>query len=145
MTVQRPLPRAPHAAGVVSDSALLAAIAEAEYASRRRRDRIFCPGIFAEPAWDMLLDLFIQEHQGRAVSTHSLCIAAAVPPTTALRRIGKLVDAGLVSRRPSAQDNRVIHVQLTANGRAEMELYLRDRLQRQIAEAGLGLEPEEPC
>jgi hypothetical protein len=110
------------------EASRLVAIAQEDYANRRRRDRIFRAGVFAEPAWDMLLDLYVQKHFGRAVSIHSLCIAAAVPPTTALRWIAKLVDRGLVLRIPSRRDNRVVHVALTADGRAEMEQYLRGRL-----------------
>ena len=110
------------------DENRLAAVAQAEYAGRRRRDGLFPSGIFAEPAWDMLLDLYIQEHVKRPVSIHSLCIAAAVPPTTALRWIGRLVDCGLMTREPSQRDNRVVHVALTATGRSEMVQYLRSRL-----------------
>lgn len=119
---------AARANGLEIDQARLAAVAQAEYASRRRRDALFQPGIFAEPAWDMLLDLYVQEHLKRPVSIHSLCIAAAVPPTTALRWIGRLVECGLMTREPSRRDNRVVHVALTETGRAEMEQYLRSRL-----------------
>lgn len=116
------------AIGFDAEESRLAAVAQAEYASRRRRDALFHPGIFAEPAWDMLLDLYVQEHLKRPVSIHSLCIAAAVPPTTALRWIGRLVECGLMTREPSRRDNRVVHVALTMTGRSEMEQYLRGRL-----------------
>jgi DNA-binding MarR family transcriptional regulator len=109
------------------EASRLVAIAQEDYANRRRRDRIFRAGVFAEPAWDMLLDLYVQEHFGRAVSIQSLCVAAVVPPTTALRWIGRLVDRGLVLRTPSRHDNRVVHISLTADGRAGMEQYLRGR------------------
>lgn len=109
------------------DTDTLVHLAQQEYASRRSREHCFAANIFAEPAWDMLLDLFIQHHRGRAVSIHSLCIAAAVPATTALRWIGKLDDCGLVARERSARDNRVIHVALTAHGLAAMERYLSGR------------------
>ena len=112
----------------------LGALARAEYVHRRRREAIFQAEIFAEPAWDMLLDLYVQDHLGRMVSIHSLCIAAAVPPTTALRWIGKLVADGLVQRRKSLDDHRVVHVALTDEGRTVMEHYLRYRLRQQSAE-----------
>ena len=114
--------------GEANEASRLAALAREEYANRRRRNRLFGDGVFAEPAWDMLLDLYVQDHLGRAVSIQSLCVAAAVPPTTALRWIGRLVDRGLVLRTPSRHDNRVVHVGLTADGRAGMERYLRGRL-----------------
>lgn len=110
-----------------TDTEALVHLAQQEYASRRSRELCFAANIFAEPAWDMLLDLYVQRHRGRAVSIHSLCIAAAVPATTALRWIRKLDQCGLVARARSAHDNRVIHVALTANGLAAMERYLRHR------------------
>lgn len=110
------------------ETARLAAVAKAEYAARRRRDRLFNAHIFAEPAWDMLLDLFIQRHQDRPVTVHNLCIAAAVPQTTALRWIGKLAIRGFIERSPCPHDNRVIHVSLSAEGLLLMESYLRGQL-----------------
>ncbi len=106
----------------------LAAVAQAEYASRRRRSGLFHKSLFAEPAWDMLLDLYIQRHHGRPVSIHSLCVAAAVPQTTALRWIGKLEASGLIERHPCRQDNRVVHVTLSEQALALMEQYLRGQL-----------------
>lgn len=106
----------------------LAAVAHAEYAARRRRDKLFDADLFAEPAWDMLLDLFIQRHHERPVSVHSLCIAAAVPQTTALRWIGKLAEKGLIDRRNCTHDNRVIHISLSEAGLDVMRRYLTGQL-----------------
>lgn len=114
--------------GNINETARLASIAHAEYASRRRRDRLFNADLFAEPAWDMLLDLFVQRHKERPVSIHSLCIAAAVPTTTAFRWIGKLEARGFIFRRPCSHDNRVIHVTLSESGLDMMERYLRGQL-----------------
>ena len=110
------------------DPALLAAIAKAEYGGRRRRDALFGRPLFAEPAWDMLLDLYVQRHRNKAVSIHSLCIAAAVPQTTAFRWIGKLERSGLATRSPCTHDARVIHVQLSEEGIGIMERYLHGQL-----------------
>jgi hypothetical protein len=52
---------------------------------RRLRERFFGAELFADPAWDILLDLKAAGLEGQNVSVSSLCIAAAVPPTTALR------------------------------------------------------------
>lgn len=111
--------------GAAGEGRLLARIAQAEYAARRRRDRLFDADLFAEPAWDMLLDLYVQRHHCRPVSIHSLCIAASVPQTTALRWIGKLASRGIVERRPCTYDNRVIHIALSSAGLSLMETYLR--------------------
>ncbi len=106
----------------------LAALALSEYEARRQRDALFEPGLFAEPAWDMLLDLYVHHHRRRPVSIQSLCIAAAVPQTTAIRWIRHLADIGLVARQRSDRDNRVVHIVLTARGIGHLERYLGERL-----------------
>ena len=65
--------------------------------ARRLRSQFFPPSMFADPAWDMLLDLAAARLEGRAVAVSSLCIASAVPPTTALRWIKTLTDAKLAA------------------------------------------------
>src|SRR3546814_2710192 len=45
----------------------LAAIAQSEFHNRRRRDSLIRYDLFAEPAWDMLLDLYIEQHRGQPV------------------------------------------------------------------------------
>ena len=91
--------------------------------ARRLRDGFLGAGLFEDPAWDMLLDLFAAELEGAEVSVSSLCIAAAVAPTTALRWVGRLTDAGLFERRPDPQDRRRAFVGLSARGSAAMRGY----------------------
>lgn len=74
--------------------------------ARRLRERYFDSRLFADPAWDILLDLYAAHLEERDVSVSSLCIAAATPPTTALRWIGSMTDAGILTRRPDPQDKR---------------------------------------
>lgn len=92
--------------------------------ARRLRDKIIPGGLFEDPAWDMLLDLAAAELERVQVSVSSLCIAAAVAPTTALRWIGKLIDAGLLERRPDPFDRRRAFMALTERGRDAMWRYL---------------------
>ena len=92
--------------------------------ARRLRDGFFGPGLFEDPAWDMLLDLLAAELESARVSVSSLCIAAAVAPTTALRWIGRLVETGLIERRPDPRDRRRAFVALSASGSAAMRGYL---------------------
>jgi len=91
---------------------------------RRLRDQFFAEGLFEDPAWDMLLDLYAAELEGAQVSVSSLCIAAAVAPTTALRWIGRMTDAGLFVRQPDPFDRRRAFLGLSSEARAKMERYL---------------------
>lgn len=91
--------------------------------ARRLRDQHFPAELFADPAWDMLLDLYAARLEGRRVSVSSLCIAAAVPPTTALRWIGTMHDAGLFGREPDPTDKRRAHITLTERAAAAMRGY----------------------
>ncbi len=81
---------------------------------RARRLRAqFLPGdLFADPAWDMMLDLLAARLDGERVSVSSLCIASAVPPTTALRWIRTLTDQALVERHADPLDGRRVFIQL---------------------------------
>lgn len=80
---------------------------------RRLRERFFSPELFADPAWDILLDLAASRIEGRSVSVSSLCIAAAVPPTTALRWIRMMTDQQLLERRADLLDARRMFVDLS--------------------------------
>lgn len=73
---------------------------------RQRRNKLFPKGLFAEPAWDILLDLALARIDGRRISVSSLCIAAFVPTTTALRWIKAMIDSGLIYRRADPDDGR---------------------------------------
>ncbi|QDK31535.1 MarR family transcriptional regulator [Sphingomonas sp. IC081] len=80
---------------------------------RQLRARFIEGDLFADPAWDMLLDLAAAQGEGKQVSVTSLCIAAAVPPTTALRWIGQMVDGGLFRRVLDDNDRRRAFIELT--------------------------------
>jgi DNA-binding MarR family transcriptional regulator len=100
---------------------------------RRSRESALPLIEFGEPAWDMLLDLYVQHVEGHKVSVSSLCTAAAVPPTTALRWIDAMAGAGHFVRRPDPQDGRRVHVSLAPALLAVVESYLADMRQRALA------------
>ena len=106
------------------DHAVAPATVRQAIRARRLRASFFGEGLFEDPAWDMLLDLFAAELEGGRVSVSSLCIAAHVAPTTALRWIGRLADAGLFERRPDPHDRRRAFIALSAHGSAAMSGYL---------------------
>lgn len=91
--------------------------------ARRLRARFFDEELFADPAWDMLLDLLQAEIAQHRVPVSSLCIAAAVPATTALRWIKTMTDVGLFERRADPHDGRRIFVELSAEASQAMRRY----------------------
>ena len=110
--------------GVPGDHPLWADLAREHYCSRRRRDKIFGTGtLFGEPAWDILLDLFIAAKEGRRVSVMSACIGAVAPSTTALRWIVTLERDGLLRREDATHDKRRSFIQITPTGYAAMVEY----------------------
>jgi Winged helix DNA-binding domain len=90
---------------------------------RRLRDQFFDSQLFADPAWDMLLDLMAAQLERVQVAVSSLCIAAAVPPTTALRWIKTMTDAGLFERVADPDDGRRIFIQLSESASSAMQRY----------------------
>jgi hypothetical protein len=96
--------------------------------ARRLREQFFGPGLFADPAWDILLDLTAARIEGRSVAVSSLCIAAAVPPTTALRWIKHLTAAGLLRRVADPDDGRRIFIELTDMAARRMMAYFSSLL-----------------
>ena len=92
--------------------------------ARRLRDQYFEPELFADPAWDMLLDLFAARLEYKLVAVSSLCIAAAVPPTTALRWIKTMSDTGLFVRRADPQDGRRVFIGLADRAAEAMRAYM---------------------
>jgi hypothetical protein len=106
------------------------------YRARRLRDRYFPQDLFGEPGWDLLLDLFSAKLQDRKISVTSACVAADVPPTTALRWLGLLESCGLVKREDHKHDHRVSWVQLTDTAADSMF-----RLFEEIAERSLNIDP----
>ena len=81
--------------------------------ARRLRDHFFKSELFADPAWDMLLDLMAARVEKQRVAVSSLCIAAAVPPTTALSWIKTLCDQGLFVRVADPEDGRRVFIELS--------------------------------
>lgn len=111
----------------------LVARAERHYAFRRLRERLtvsaFGDGLFADPAWDMMLDLYVQTSRGVSVSVTSACIGGTAPPTTALRYLTDLEKRGVVQRFSNPTDKRSLHVRMTEEG-----MELMDRICAQMPE-----------
>ena len=93
---------------------------------RQLRARFFDSDLFADPAWDMLLDLTAASGERARVSVTSLCIASGVPPTTALRWIGQMTEAGLFMRVEDENDRRRAFIALTEKAADAMARYFAE-------------------
>ena len=93
---------------------------------RQLRARFFDAELFADPAWDMLLDLTAARAEHQRVSVTSLCIASGVPPTTALRWIGQMTEAGLFQRVEDEADRRRAFIALTDRASDAMARYFAE-------------------
>jgi hypothetical protein len=102
------------------------ALAEARriWRARRERERIFGATLAADPAWDILLDLFIAQGEGRKVTVSSASAATSVPEATVLRCIAHLVEAQLVARQPQRDDAANIYLMLTDRAVSMISEYL---------------------
>lgn len=94
--------------------------------ARRLRGRYFPEDLFADPAWDMMLDLLQAEISHLRVPVSSLCIAAAVPATTALRWLKTLVQEGLFVRRADPHDGRRVFVELAPEASQALRRFFAD-------------------
>lgn len=97
------------------------------YRKRRLRERMFAdPHLFADPAWDILIDLYIASEEGRGISISSACIASAVPITTALRWIKILEQGGHISRHEDPSDARRVFMALTESAAKMVREYFSE-------------------
>ena len=92
-------------------------------AARRTREAMIGAALFADPAWDMLLELYLARLEQRRVSTSQLVLASVVPSTTALRWIDKIESIRLARRVGDPFDRRRLWVELTALGAAKMDSF----------------------
>lgn len=113
------------ARGEGAEEALDAAAIRAIIRARRLRENYFPACLFADPAWDMLLDLMAARLEGTPVAVSSLCIASAVPATTALRWIRALTDKGLLVRVADPRDGRRVFIDLSDQTARTLADYLR--------------------
>jgi hypothetical protein len=88
--------------------------------ARRLRGKFFDSELFADPAWDILLELFAAELGQFRVSVGSLCVNA-IPAATAIRWMKLLEKEGLLIRRPDPYDRRRIYVSLSSTAALAME------------------------
>jgi|tagenome__1003787_1003787.scaffolds.fasta_scaffold20966242_3 DNA-binding MarR family transcriptional regulator len=94
--------------------------------ARRNRAQYLNGNLFAEPAWDILLDLLRAELAQERISVSSACIAAGVPASTGLRWLNVLEQEGLVLREADPRDARRAFVVLSPHTSVALRRYFLD-------------------
>ena len=97
--------------------------AAAALKARQLRSSIFGCAIFGEPAWDMLIALYVTQSEGRPVTVSGLAEWTQCPQTTALRWLNILEGKGLIDRTAHPTDKRMHLVDLTGCGREALETF----------------------
>lgn len=92
--------------------------------ARRAREHFFGRDLFADPAWDILLEAYAAYSEDQSTSVTALCNAAAVPSTTALRWVRKLEQDGFLARRDDPVDGRRTWIEITPAAAATMRRYI---------------------
>lgn len=93
---------------------------------RRERSQIFGDhaDLFGEPAWDILLTLYIAFGEGKQLMRTEASMFGVIPQTTGLRILSQLEERGLVRSEKGSTDKRVWLESLTDRGIALMEACL---------------------
>jgi DNA-binding MarR family transcriptional regulator len=87
---------------------------------RRLTDKYLGRELYRNPAWHILLDLYLAWDEGKDICVSSACGASGVPAATALRCLARLEKEGSVTRIPAHTDGRTVYVELTAATREKM-------------------------
>ena len=103
--------------------AITCEIVRHEIADRRAREQLFGESLFSDPAWDILLELFVAQLTQHRIPKSQLSKAAVVPSTTALRWMDTLESSGWIRSHADPMDGRRIFVELTHRGSEVMARY----------------------
>ena len=92
--------------------------------SRRAREKYFDRDLFGEPAWDILLALYITEDSGSRFTISKLAECIDVPLSTAIRWVRTLEQQSLVERIDHPTDRRIAFVRLKDEARRTLDAFL---------------------
>jgi len=96
---------------------------DAEISRRETRRQLFGAGIFRDPAWDILIELYKAHLAGQETTVSNLTMLGYFPQTTGLRHLARLVDNSIAIRTADEFDHRRIFVTLTKHGLSILERY----------------------
>lgn len=118
------IPPSAEAARRTTDRQSLLSRARIVIATRRTRERYFDRDLFGEPAWDILLALYVTEDSGSRFTTSKLADFIGVPLSTVVRWIKTLEQQSLVERVDHPTDRRVVFIHLLEKGRKALDAFL---------------------
>lgn len=94
---------------------------------RARRALVFGQALFADPAWDILLDLAVATVRDNKLSVSAVCsTTAGCSHATSVRCIARLEQAGLVERTPDDQDRRRYFLRLSSVALTKMRAIVQN-------------------
>lgn len=94
--------------------------------TRRKRKSLFSNNLFSDPAWDILLQLFLADLRGQRMAITDVARATSIPTATTIRWIETLERKGWALRVPDRADRRRVFAQLSTRGSAAMHGWLND-------------------
>lgn len=95
---------------------------------RSRRAEYLPTELFAEPAWDILLELYAFELVGRCVTERELTERIPVPSTVSIRWLKMLDAQNLVTRTVDVVDRTQHQIELTSKALNALDGYFSDKL-----------------
>jgi DNA-binding MarR family transcriptional regulator len=103
-------------------------------AIRESRLALLDPSLFGEPAWNILLALYVAAGERYALSISALCAESGAPATTAARSINRLLELDMVRRVPNPSDNRSAYIELTGDTAARLSELLGEARSKYLAD-----------
>lgn len=101
------------------------ALAKALLAQSALRQSLF-DGFLREPSWNILLSLYVAQHERAELTQKAVCVSSGGPFSAADRWLREMEKNGLVTRRRGCQDAGDTVVAITDKAAAGVEGLLRD-------------------
>jgi len=95
---------------------------------RNDRKKSFPDIKFADPYWDIIINLAIDFDRGKETSIKAACLSSGVSTTTTLRCLGELERIGVIQRSADPSDRRRFFIRLTDQSRHSLDAWLRNSL-----------------
>lgn len=100
------------------------AVARTLLAQRQIRLEFFPAELFHEPAWDMLLALYVADEERQTMNVKTLVATTSAPVTTSQRWIDHLHKLKLIDRIVDPVDRRRVEISLSDSGQRAVLAYL---------------------